>query len=486
MIPQKYVESSLLHRRMGHRSIPTLLLASENKLWIDTRISFGSDRMCEDCKISTAKRANRGSTPTAEAMNVTRPGQAVTMDIVPNFNKHGLTIATHSPNFLLVCDVFSKFTVLLGMTDKSASTIIDTLLIWMATYQTADAELHTGPLEAIRTDADPVFESQEFLQGCADYKIGLSHAAPRHQEMNGLAERSWKSIRELAFSMMVHAHVGDEFYDFALDHAWKVYNCLPIKGLEKDEVPATPYEMFFGSKPSLDKFRVLFCPIIVGIGDKRGPATDDGEPRPVRHRRNTPERAIRGIHVGIAQRSEGWLCYLPSTNSTVVSNDVTFDEDFETTHVRLDSRTRFTGGIPLQPHPQDVPDDDQAEVIGFTPWPVQRGESESRLPPGISTNSQNSPLYTDVETPEDPAPSLQRQNSNDSALFDNYLDFEDEVQNVWDGTVRWSPTLTETREYLPSQPATAPPPRRSARLQSQEALTLAAAMKVIPQGDELA
>ena len=58
--------------------------------------------MCEDCKISTAKRANKGNTPTAEAMNVTRPGQAVTLDIVPNFNKHGLTIATHSLNFLLV------------------------------------------------------------------------------------------------------------------------------------------------------------------------------------------------------------------------------------------------------------------------------------------------------------------------------------------------------------------------------------------------
>ena len=33
---------------------------------------------------------------------------------------------------------------------------------------------------------------------------------------------------------MVHDHVGDEFYDFALDHAWKVYNCLPVKSLEKD------------------------------------------------------------------------------------------------------------------------------------------------------------------------------------------------------------------------------------------------------------
>ena len=39
--------------------------------------------------------------------------------------------------------------------------------------------------------------------------------------MNGIAERTWQSVRELAFSMMTHAQVGDEFYDYALQHAWK-------------------------------------------------------------------------------------------------------------------------------------------------------------------------------------------------------------------------------------------------------------------------
>jgi hypothetical protein len=34
--------------------------------------------------------------------------------------------------------------------------------------------------------------------------------------------------------MMVHAHVPDEFYDFALEHAWKIFNCLPIKSKNND------------------------------------------------------------------------------------------------------------------------------------------------------------------------------------------------------------------------------------------------------------
>ena len=166
--------------------------------------------------------------------------------------------------------------------------------------------------------------------------------------MNRLAERSWKSIKGLAFSMMVHAHVGDEFFDFALDHAWKVFNCLPIKSLTKDGEPTTPYEMFHNHKPSLEKFKVLFCSIVVTIGDKRGELDPATGTRSVRHRSNTPERAVRGVHVGIAKNSEGCLCYIPTTNSTVISSDVVFDEDFETTHAILESGNHFAGGIPLQ------------------------------------------------------------------------------------------------------------------------------------------
>ena len=101
--------------------------------------------------------------------------------------------------------------------------------------------------------------------------------------MNGLAERAWQSVRELAFSMMVHAHVGDEFYSYALDQAWKIYNCLPIKGLEMNGKIATPYQVFFGTKPPISRFKVMFCPVIVNIGDKIG---TDGR---IRHRRNSAE-----------------------------------------------------------------------------------------------------------------------------------------------------------------------------------------------------
>ena len=105
-------------------------------------------------------------------------------------------------------------------------------------------------------------------------------------------------------------------------------------------------------------------------------------------------RAVRGVHVGIAKNSEGWLCYIPTTNSTVISADVVFDEDFETNHARLETRNCFAGGIPLQPHPHDIPDFDQIEVVGFAPPSDQREDSERPQQRVFTTNRP--PVYTDV------------------------------------------------------------------------------------------
>ena len=249
------------------------------------------------------------------------------MNIVPNMTGKGLGPGTAAKYFLLLCDVFSNFAALFPMKEKTPSSVFTAITTWQTIYKTAEAEIHPGFFSSIRSDADPVFMSEELHNACTNRGIALTHASPRHQEMNGLTERTWQKIREIAFSMMVHAHVGDEFYEFSLDHAWKIFNCLPIRGLELDGRPTTPFEMFYGVKTCLERFKVLFCSIVVNIGPKIG---TDGR---VRHRRNNPERGVAGIHVGIPKNSDGWLCYIPSMNNTVIFSDVTFDENFESTHV---------------------------------------------------------------------------------------------------------------------------------------------------------
>ena len=57
-------------------------------------------------------------------------------------------------------------------------------------------------VECIRADAGPQFSSDEFCQACAETGIHLTLAAPEHQEQNTYAERTWQTVRILAWSMM--------------------------------------------------------------------------------------------------------------------------------------------------------------------------------------------------------------------------------------------------------------------------------------------
>ena len=100
-----------------------------------------------------------------------------------------------------------------------------------------------------------------------EHRIKGAFAAPRHQEQNDICERAWQSVREIALKMtMVHAHVPDEFFNFALEHAcWKVFNCLPIRDLQLDGKPRVPLESYTGRKPHLSRVRVFFCPCVIGM-----------------------------------------------------------------------------------------------------------------------------------------------------------------------------------------------------------------------------
>ena len=190
------------------------------------------------------------------------------MDIIPNKHDHR-TISYHwHKYYLLVCDVYSKYSMLLGMKDDKASSVVEALNSWIATHQCMPT-FYPGFLQNVRSDAGTAFTSKEFIEACEEQHIRFSHAAPRHQEMNGLAERTWQSLRELAFSMMTHAQVGDEFYNYALQHAWKVFNCLPVRGLEIEGRPATPLECSLVTSPVCPSSRCYSAQLLSTLETRR-------------------------------------------------------------------------------------------------------------------------------------------------------------------------------------------------------------------------
>ena len=172
----------------------------------------------------------------------------------------------------------------------------------------------------------------------------------------------------------------------ALEHAWKVHACLPIKSLLKDDKPISPYEYFYGIKPCIRRFRGLFCPCVVKIDQRHDSITDA-----TLSRKNSPERGIRSIYVGLPQNSAGYLVYIPSTGTILVSSDVVFDEDFISTVVYQDPR--LPGGVPLQP--PSLPPPEQDQIVHTTENPTLVASSDNAI------ESTKEPFLKNITKPDE-------------------------------------------------------------------------------------
>lgn len=195
------------------------------------------------------------------------------MDIEKNPSPKGLTPGTHFRYYLIVVDQATTYSVLLGTNKISSAEVLRLVKLYCAMFRSQHANdgpisVDFGNLRRVHSDAGTQFDSEEFRTECMEASPGVFVylAAHKHQETNGLCERTWQLIRNLLNSFMNYACVSEDFTDLALEHAWKIFNVLPIKGLMgADGLATTPYQLFYGMKPSVRKLRVLFCPVVAKV-----------------------------------------------------------------------------------------------------------------------------------------------------------------------------------------------------------------------------
>ena len=105
---------------------------------------------------------------------------------------------------------------------------------------------------------------------------------------------TWRTLRTVAHSLMLHARVTEVYVNFALmyttDHIFLV---LPIKDItNEDDNPTMPHKLATGTKPSVSHLHVLFCPCILQK------ATAHVETKAL-NMRNQVKKGFCGIFVGI-------------------------------------------------------------------------------------------------------------------------------------------------------------------------------------------
>ena len=170
-------------------------------------------------------------------------------------------------------------------------------------------ENQTGKkIKVLRSDNGGEFCEKEFKKFCRECGIARQKTTPYTPQQNGVAERMNRSLMEKARSMLSGAGLGQEFWALAVDTACYLKSRSPTLAL----VDKTPYEVWFGQKPSVAHVRVFGCEAFVHV--------------PKEKRSKLDNKAEKCIFVGYKDGIKGYKLWNPVTRKVVYSRDVVFRE----------------------------------------------------------------------------------------------------------------------------------------------------------------
>ena len=260
-VKKKKVDLDLLYKRMGCRSIKTLLSSNQAGIWKDVEINVGFDVIStSDHHIATIRKRRRklNTEPNPDL----KPGSVFCVDIEKSPSKISITPESTYPYYLFLVDKYSRRPFIQGVTSVSAASIISAIKYVLSQYFNQEKNSELTIMKRCQSDYGSVFTSTEFEEFCKNESFKHTMASPKHLEMNSILERTWQSLCLLKNSFLVQARVDESYTHFALLYACEIFSIIPIRTLRKNGKLTTSTELFTGTKPSINKFRVLFCPCV--------------------------------------------------------------------------------------------------------------------------------------------------------------------------------------------------------------------------------
>ena len=132
----------------------------------------------------------------------------------------------------MIVDAYSKIQKLYGVDNITTEEVMDKLDMFQSRFGKID-QFGWWDLERISAGVGTQFTSTEFKDECQTRGVCLTLAATEYEDMNGQVEVTWRTLRTVAHSLMVHARVPEVYVHFALmyttDHIFPV---LPISGTD--------------------------------------------------------------------------------------------------------------------------------------------------------------------------------------------------------------------------------------------------------------
>ena len=192
---------------------------------------------------------------------------------------------------LLFVDRATRYIWVFGLKSLHADAIISAF-----TQFRADA----GRLAAhFRTDCDAKLLSQQVVSWLRENGSDIASSAAGRQSSNGLVERNWRTMVEMARAYLTEKQMPRSFWFYAIQHAARMMNCIPGK---INDALTTPFELIHHSPPDSRLWFPLFS---LGYFHH----TRDGSVA----RSGFQAQTMEGIAVGRSTTSNAMVFYNPTT-----------------------------------------------------------------------------------------------------------------------------------------------------------------------------
>lgn len=290
----------LWHDRLGHVNFKTLQEMSNGNVVSGLHME-NIPKIIPFCRGCTYGKLHRESFPKTGAHRAKQPGEIFHIDLCGKMSTSSIGGANY---FMLVKDDYSRYCFVYFI--KSKTEVLEKLMQFVAEVQ---ADGHT--IRRLRSDGGLEFCNEDVRKFLLQYSIKHEVTTPRAPEQNGFIERQNRTVVESAKAMLHDRELPLFLWAEATNTAVYLKNRTATNVLSG----STPYEKWFGKKPTVKHLRVFGCDAYVHIAKDQRTKWD--------------KNASKCVMLGYNDASKAYRVYDPQSRKIFIRRDVKFDENLK-------------------------------------------------------------------------------------------------------------------------------------------------------------
>ncbi|KAF0708817.1 hypothetical protein AaE_013080 [Aphanomyces astaci] len=292
-------KSTLWHERVGHVPLSTLKHCSTLQLGLPTDLAGTLNTPCPACVVSKMHKATAPKSST----RTYKTGECWVSDTKGPMRTETVGGCKY---YTIYIDVASGYKIARFVKSTDAATQDENfkeVLAW--------SERQTGRMvKQLRTDGGSEYASNDFRDWLKGQGIHHERSQPDNQWQNGIAERSHRTVMEMAMSMMARSGLARRWWGEAVNTAIFIQNRIVHN--TKDSM--TPIEEMTGHKPNLANLKVFGCVAYNMIKD------------PSKREKLAP-KAHKCVFIGYAEDIKAYRLYDLEDEKVTTGVHVTFHEN---------------------------------------------------------------------------------------------------------------------------------------------------------------